>query len=194
MCGNTAKLQAATGTWHPKATPSDYCRKGTDVKSWGSSQPLGAEAGPSPALQHSSPQFWQWALLLSASPQTSFLRWVCWWPGEIRKWNKNKNGETTTQKERVQRPRAKVETRSCFIWGWFATKWAGPFSNFEKRQLGAKCPGSPLLPGWPCCFLDLLLQWLTCLCAYLQDQGAYESGELLDRKAWWLMCWTGTTW
>lgn len=97
-----------------------------------------------------------------------------------RNWkqNENKNGETNTGKEGVRRPRAKVETGWCFLWGWFVVKWAGSFSNLEKRELGAKCLILPFLLGWPCSFLESLLWWLTYLCAYLPHQDAFKSEEL----------------
>lgn len=97
-----------------------------------------------------------------------------------RNWkqNENKNGETNTGKEGVRRPRAKVETGWRFLWGWFVVKWAGSFSNLEKRELGAKCLILPFLLGWPCSFLESLLWWLTYLCAYLPHQDAFKSEEL----------------
>lgn len=190
--GTLQNCKQQQGTWHPKATPSDYCRKGTDVKSWASSQPLGAEAGPSPALQHSLPQCWQWALLLSASPQTSFLKWVCWWSEEIRKWNKNKDGETTTEKERVQKSRAEVETGSCFM-----TYEGGLQQNELVPSLTLKrgnwMQNTLLLLS---CLGGLALSWIcycdgspACVptCKIRVPVNQEGSICLLDRKPWWLI-------
>lgn len=110
-----AKLQAVTGD----LTAEDHSHncnfgQGTDVHNWAGSR---ASPGLFAASQHSLSQNGGWEVLLSASCQTSFLGWVCTWQGEMGKKKENKKGETNTGKERVWRPRAKVETGSCFYKG-----------------------------------------------------------------------------
>lgn len=152
------KLQGVARDLTTKGRSHSYrFGKGTDNNNQAHSPAFwGPEMGHSPATQNSLSQHWGWALLLPASCQTSFLGWSCSWKGEIGD-NENKNGETNRGKERVRRPWAKVETGSCFTWGWFSAKWAGSFSNIEKREMGTKRLVPPLLSVWPCSFWELLL-------------------------------------